>query len=92
MMSERKPADPFLGRTVTDTITGYTGTATARIEFLTGCIQYCVTARIDRDGKLPDPVYFDESRLSIVDPVVAPLPPRMGVGGDMGRETPKSRA
>lgn len=52
-----------LGETYTDKITGYTGIATARIEYLTGCTHICLQAKVDKDNKIPEGQYFDESRL-----------------------------
>ncbi len=42
-----------LGDKVRCKITGYTGIATAKTEFLNGCVQYEVTAKIGKDNKLP---------------------------------------
>lgn len=52
-----------LGIEVTDCITDFKGIATSRVEYLTGCTQYGVTPKVGDDGKLPDIIYFDESRL-----------------------------
>lgn len=41
-----------LGNKVRCKITGYTGIATAKTEFLNGCVQYEVTAKIGKDNKL----------------------------------------
>lgn len=52
-----------LGVKVTDSVTGFSGTITARVEYLNGCRQYGVAPRISNDGKKPDSEYFDEERL-----------------------------
>ncbi len=53
-----------LGENVADVITGYAGTILARIEYLTGCIQYGVQQRsVDKDGKIQTWEWIDESRL-----------------------------
>lgn len=41
-----------LGTKVIDTVTGFTGTATSRIEYMTGCTQYGVAPRVGADGIL----------------------------------------
>lgn len=52
-----------LGEELKDIVTGCTGVVIARIEYLTGCIHYGLQAKMNKDGKIPDPEYFDESRL-----------------------------
>jgi hypothetical protein len=84
-----------LGSKVRDIVTGHEGIATSRVEYLTGCTQYGVCPRIQADGKLPESLYIDETRLEVLDDGVishfqsqqAPTLLR-AVGGDMGRETP----
>lgn len=51
-----------LGDKVTDSITGFTGIAYARIEFLTGCIQIGILPKCI-DNVPRDVVYIDEDRL-----------------------------
>jgi hypothetical protein len=58
--------DIELGSTVQDRITGFMGIAMSRVEYLTGCTQYGVTARYDgSNGKLGETNYFDWQRLSV---------------------------
>lgn len=52
-----------LGLKVVDTVTGFTGIATAKVEYINGCIQFCVQPEIDKDGKLPSGEYIDHQRL-----------------------------
>lgn len=53
-----------LGGLVKDSITGYEGIATAKCEYLTGCIQFQVQSkRLDKDGKTIEAEWFDQSRL-----------------------------
>lgn len=54
-----------LGNKVQDTITGFEGIAIARVEFLTGCVRFCVEPKMGADGKLVDSNYFDEDRLRV---------------------------
>lgn len=52
-----------LGNKVKDTVTGFEGIATSRIEFLNGCIQYCIKPKMGKDGKMPEGEYIDEEQL-----------------------------
>ena len=56
----------LLGVKARDSVTNFEGTVTARVEYITGCVQYCITPGIDKDGKLRDSHYFDEDRLEVV--------------------------
>jgi hypothetical protein len=70
-----------LGTKVTDSVTGFTGIAVSRIEYMTGCTQYGVAPRVAADGKLPETAYLDESRLEEWhDPMEDVLSPRGGPG------------
>jgi hypothetical protein len=54
-----------LGNRVKDSITGFEGIATARIEYLTGCAQIAVTPKMVPSPELPNTTeYFDEHRLT----------------------------
>lgn len=48
---------------VSDSITGFKGTITARTEWINGCIRYAVQPKIGKDGKCPDAINFDEADL-----------------------------
>ena len=52
-----------LGQKYKDNVTGFEGTAIARIEYVWGCIQYELKPAVDKDGKLIDGAWFDETRL-----------------------------
>jgi len=53
-----------LGNEVKHLITGFTGIAVARCEYLNGCIQYCVQPQaLDKDGKMQDALYIDDRAL-----------------------------
>ena len=56
-----------LGTEVKDRITGFEGIATSRVEYLTGCTQIGIPSPVDKDGKVPEIVYLDESRLDGTD-------------------------
>ena len=55
-----------LGQTVKEKVTGFKGAIMGRTEYTTGCIQYGIlNAQLDKDGKMQDWVWLDESRLEI---------------------------
>lgn len=55
-----------LGSEVRDVVSEFTGIATARVEYLNGCVQYCVSAK-SVDNKKGESLYFDEQQLSVID-------------------------
>ena len=57
-----------LGDKVRDKITGFTGIAVARTEFINGCIQYNVLPKGDKINKMPEDMSIDEQTLEIVTP------------------------
>lgn len=55
-----------LGNRVRDRITGFTGIATARYEYLNGCIRWCIQPEgLDKDGKPVEDKVFDEPQLEL---------------------------
>ena len=56
---------PLLGKQVKDKITDFEGIATSKHIYLTGCNQFGVQPKVDKDGKVPEIRYFDEARLEI---------------------------
>jgi hypothetical protein len=56
----------LLGKEVKDKITGFEGIATSKHIYLTGCNQFGVQPKIDKDGKIPSKEFFDEGRLVII--------------------------
>jgi len=63
----KKVLDEVLGKTVKDIVTDFVGIATAKIEYLTGCNQYEVKPKVDKDGKYQDSKWFDENHIAVVD-------------------------
>jgi len=55
-----------LGQKVRDIVTGFEGIATAKVEYLNGCIQFCVKPKVT-DGKMLDSEYIDIQQLEIID-------------------------
>jgi len=56
----------LLGKLAKDKITGFEGIITSKHIYLTGCNQYGLQPKIDKDGKIPDKNYFDEGRIEII--------------------------
>lgn len=60
-----------LGQKVRDKVTGFTGIAISKIEFLNGCVQFCVkpkaaTPKKGEAQKCPEGQYFDVEQLDVV--------------------------
>ena len=55
-----------LGQRVRDKVTGFEGIATTRVEYLNGCIQYCVKPPMIEPGKMPEGEYIDDMQLEII--------------------------
>lgn len=70
-----------LGSKCRDTVSGWEGTATARYEYMNGCVRYEISAH-DKDGK-PESFVFDEQQIEVIpaDPVVTE---RRATGGPRG--------
>lgn len=56
-----------LGSKVTDNITGFSGIATSRTEYLHGCVHIGITPTELKDGKPIEPQWFDEQRIEVVE-------------------------
>ncbi len=54
-----------LGAEVRDKVTGYSGIAVARTEYLQGCARITVQAKVKEDGEVPDELTFDEPLLEV---------------------------
>lgn len=60
-------ADTTLGLTYKDSITSFTGVATGKLSYLTGCNQTMLTpTKQKEDGGLHESVWFDDQRLTLV--------------------------
>lgn len=55
-----------VGSRVKDTVTGFTGIAVSRTEYLNGCHRIAVQAEKFDKGKIPDAEYFDEMQLTVI--------------------------
>lgn len=67
----------MLGEKVRDKITGLEGIATARVEYLNGCVQICVTPPA-KDGKTQDREFFDVQMVEVIGPGVTVEPEKVG--------------
>jgi len=75
-----------LGQKVRDVVTGFEGIATAKVEYINGCVQFGVQPQA-AEGKFPDSVYVDHQRLAMISE--GPSMPSSDTGGVM-RDTPPS--
>lgn len=80
-----------LGLTGKDKITGFEGVLTAKVEYLTGCTQYCLTPKAV-DNKLLDGSYFDEGRIEITGECVTKESIQAPANGGPQRDSPRVRA
>ncbi|HEX2656127.1 MAG TPA: hypothetical protein VHN11_21095 [Xanthobacteraceae bacterium] len=55
-----------LGSTARDTITGFYGVITGRVNYLTGCDQYLVQPKTKSENEFVEARWFDENRIDIL--------------------------
>ena len=71
-----------LGDKVKDKVTGFTGVATSKVEYLNGCVQFCITPKMkSKDNKMPEGTYIDQQQLEVVGKKVSVK--RKRTGGSM---------
>lgn len=63
-----------LGQTLRCKVTGFTGVATAKIEYLNGCTQFCLKRKWT-EGKMPEGEWVDIEQLEAVDENVVDVTP-----------------
>jgi len=78
-----------LGQRVRDKVTGFEGIATARCEYLNGCIQYCIKPTELRKGEMIEGQYIDSQQIEIVKEEEHQELPAEGSGGPM-QDTPST--
>lgn len=54
------------GDVVRDKISGFSGVATCRLDYLNGCVRWAVSPRILHEAKPVDAQYFDEEQFEVV--------------------------
>ena len=67
------------GTKVKSNVSGFCGVITARAEHLYGCARYWLQPPVDKEGKQPDGMWFDEDELDIVE-----LPKKKKTPSDRG--------
>lgn len=55
-----------LGNEAKDKITGFQGIVTGHADYLTGCDQFLLQPKCDKDDSYPSSHWFDEGRLELV--------------------------
>jgi len=55
-----------LGDEVEDVITGFSGIAVAKTDWIHGCSRVTIQPPVDKDGKHPDAISFDEPAVKLV--------------------------
>ncbi len=56
----------MLREKVRDTVTGVTGIAVARIEYMNGCVQYLIQPKVVKDGVPAKPEWYDTQQVELV--------------------------
>ena len=56
----------MLGKKVRDTVTGVTGIAIAKIEYMNGCVQYNIQPKVVKDGVAAEARWVDVGQLELV--------------------------
>ena len=72
-----------LGDKVKDTVTGLTGIAVARTEWINGCARITIQPPIKKDGTPPDNYTVDEPQVAVVTKKKVKRGPK-DTGGPMG--------
>lgn len=81
MATKKQTKEIQLGNRVKDIVTGFTGIASSKIEYLNGCVQFGVKPKVEKDGKMPEIYYIDVQQLEFVDEGVSIK--KIDTGGDM---------
>lgn len=67
-----------LGNKVRCTVSGFTGIAISRVEYMNGCVQFGIKPKVGKDGKLEESIYIDCEQLEVVGPGVKIAPKQSG--------------
>ena len=70
-----------LGSKVKDIVSGFEGIATARIEYMNGCVQYYITPKVSKDGELKDGRWFDVQQVEVCSDGIREKIAKMVTGG-----------
>lgn len=77
----------MLGHKVKDIVTGFEGTVTGFVTYISGCNQCLVTPPVSKDGKPGDAIWLDQQRLKVLSKKPITLDNSSGNGFDI--EAPK---
>lgn len=77
----------MLGHKVKDKITGFEGTVTGYVKYISGCNQCLVVPPVAKDGKMAEASWIDEQRLVVLSKKPMVLDNSKGNGFD--KEAPK---
>lgn len=76
-----------LGQKAIDKITGFEGIVVSHVEYLFGCDQYGLAPK-SVDGKGTETGYFDEGRIEVTGPGIAPEEVKAEKNGGINRDCP----
>lgn len=82
----------MLGKQCKDKITGFSGIAIAKADYLFGCTQYLLAPEVDKEGKRREGEWFDSGRLIVTGDGVASDEVRGKRPGGPQSDQPKVRA
>lgn len=80
-------SDIQLGSQVIHSVTGFTGIATGRAIYLSGCVNLLVKPKVDKEGKMREGHWIDENELEVVE--AAEHEELKPTGGPRPEEPPK---
>ncbi len=80
------PQKPAVGLELRDKVTGFKGIATSKIEYLNGCVQFCVAPKVGKDNTPKDGQFFDIQQLEVIGGGVKLAPKQ--TGGPTPKGTP----
>lgn len=75
-----------LGQQMRDKVSGFTGIADARIEFMTGNVQYNLIRPVNKQGEPSDGLSFDQHQLESIKTVLEPIAPSSGGSIKLGQK------
>ena len=78
-----------LGVIAEDKVTGFRGTVTSKVKYLTGCDQYCLKPKVDKDGNIVDGCYFDGGQLEYISEGISKKDVQTDVKGGPNMDAPK---
>jgi hypothetical protein len=81
-----------LGHEYKDVISGFTGIAIAKTEWINGCVRVTLSPKLDKDGKFQDSVCLDIEQLEATGVSVDIKPKEVGGEHDVPKREPVVRA